>query len=880
MGKKTKKKPTSLSSSSSSSSSSNVVNNNNNNNNNNASLANSSSTSPLTQQQQQQQSNSSSKPSSSSSSSSSSSQDNNNNSNNNNNESNNNSIGGGFQLTSNEKQSMVQTIEKLRNFDYSHLWALSQVQPKPSMCALRLGNDEYYREKNRAAIDYYNTALALGGSNPLLIVTILINRSIAKLRVQDYKKSILDCTLALSIQPNCLKAYICRAYGYFFTKEFRKAFSDHFIAVHLTHPNLPLNQAMRLPSSILWNIVSAQRGNQMQPGGGVSDKMTMEKQSSDQPLTATSSSSSSSSKQKKKQPQQKEKEKETKKQEQETKNKKENGHQHQQQQQQHQQDLYSMPMPIPSHPNSSISFNHKEFQINWISDFNLLAIEEEPCRVHLLLNYTNKLIERGNNNSSNNSNQNNTKNSNSKNNKEQNQNNKELGVLIPAGDSFYNTNWSEFEEYHSQSKSNLSESLSSKQKLLGNTDFQSKNYLAALGHYTKAIKLNPTDPFYYSNRGITYIKLDRYLEAITDCSISIDVQSPTNKNIKAFLRRGAGYATIGDYASSVRDYRAALKIEPESLEVLVGLVKGLQQLEIQMKHKIQLNPTDANLQQSLKSIISELGILTTKINQAPPPPTPTPSLSNTTTPPLSSSSSTPAPTSQVQQQKKPTPTQPTTPNSTVVDTKVPTSTTTATATVTPTTTVPTPTPAPTSTTQTATATVVTNNNNNNTLPTGETNPKKQKTQPSPQQQTQPVVSSPTTSPTSTSPTTTNQPFTYIPPPPTPIPTPKVEITYYKATSNEEKDAQKKNIQFFSKLINKNIGDGDLALLGRAEAHILLGNYSNAVEDLKTAATLLFHSGRLNPDVHKRYLVLTTMIEANNNNKSTTTTTTASELLEI
>eukprot|EP01133_Synstelium_polycarpum_P014787 gene14787-17480_t len=365
--------------------------------------------------------------------------------------------------------------------------ALNPPPPNTALCAIRLGNNEYYLDKHRLAIEYYNTAIVLAAHNPPFIVSVLINRAISKLRIQEYKKSILDCTLALSMQPNCIKAYICRAYGYFFTKEFKKAFSDHYIATNLTPPNIPLKRAMRIShGSSLLSLNS----------------------NTDQPHH------------------------------------------------------YIVP---------------KGVHLEWLSDFSLLSIEEETSRMHLLINYTNNQIEK------------------TLKNKEKTGNT--IPSLIPSGESFYGTTWSEFEEYHSQSKSNISESLSSKQKLLGNSDFQSKNYLSALGHYTKAIKLNP-----------------EYLEAITDCSISIEKQPL--KAIKAYLRRGAGYSAIGDFWSAVKDFRTALKYEPESLEVLVGLSKTLRHIEQETKNKLLANPSDGQLAQSLKAITQEIFVLNSKIGSS------------------------------------------------------------------------------------------------------------------------------------------------------------------------------------------------------------------------------------------------------------------------
>eukprot|EP01132_Coremiostelium_polycephalum_P002057 gene2057-2536_t len=282
--------------------------------------------------------------------------------------------------------------------------------PQTAICAMRIGNNEYYKEHYKLAIEYYNSAITLSANNPSFILLVLINRSITKLRLQEYKKSILDSTLAISIQPHCIKAYICRSFGYFFTNDFKKAFSDHLIATNLTPSHITLQQVMKCAYG-------------------------------------------------------------------------------------------------------STFIHNPNFQESLISNPSLL--------------------------------------------------------------------------------SQKTESLASKQKLLGNADFQDKNYLAALGHYTKAIRLNP-----------------EYYEAITDCSISIEKQL---KQIKAYLRRGSSYTAIGDYRAAVNDFRTGLKYEPESVDLLDGLMKALRFIEQELRYKFLQDPKSDSLAQALKTICQEIQVLNSKI---------------------------------------------------------------------------------------------------------------------------------------------------------------------------------------------------------------------------------------------------------------------------
>lgn len=47
-------------------------------------------------------------------------------------------------------------------------------------------------------------------------------------------------------------------------------------------------------------------------------------------------------------------------------------------------------------------------------------------------------------------------------------------------------------------------------------------YLVALVHYSRAIKLHSKEAVFFSNRALVYLKLNRFYEAISDCTASID----------------------------------------------------------------------------------------------------------------------------------------------------------------------------------------------------------------------------------------------------------------------------------------------------------------------------------------------------------------------
>lgn len=129
------------------------------------------------------------------------------------------------------------------------------------------------------------------------------------------------------------------------------------------------------------------------------------------------------------------------------------------------------------------------------------------------------------------------------------------------------------------------------EKLAGNAAFKAQQYYTAVGHYSKAIWLNCRDGVYYSNRGMAYIKLGRWAEAITDCSVSL-VYGPS---VKAFLRRGTAWAAVGSYWLAIQDYKHALEYEPTNRDCIKGIDCALTTLGDQTRTMLVDDPNSEQL---------------------------------------------------------------------------------------------------------------------------------------------------------------------------------------------------------------------------------------------------------------------------------------------
>ena len=98
----------------------------------------------------------------------------------------------------------------------------------------------------------------------------------------------------------------------------------------------------------------------------------------------------------------------------------------------------------------------------------------------------------------------------------------------------------------------------------GNAKSFSGDLQGALEDANKAIGIDSEKQIYYNNRGYTLLKMKRYMEAISDFSISLKKEA----NQKAYSNRGFAYSLINLDTLAIDDYTNALKIVPNDAETL------------------------------------------------------------------------------------------------------------------------------------------------------------------------------------------------------------------------------------------------------------------------------------------------------------------------
>ncbi|KAK4697300.1 serine/threonine-protein phosphatase 5, partial [Lecanoromycetidae sp. Uapishka_2] len=100
-------------------------------------------------------------------------------------------------------------------------------------------------------------------------------------------------------------------------------------------------------------------------------------------------------------------------------------------------------------------------------------------------------------------------------------------------------------------------------KAKGNEYIACHEWLNAIEAYTKAIDLYDQDPTYYSNRAQANIKLEQYGYAIADATKAVELDS---KYIKGYYRRAIAYTAILKSREALKDWRTAVKLDPNNRE--------------------------------------------------------------------------------------------------------------------------------------------------------------------------------------------------------------------------------------------------------------------------------------------------------------------------
>eukprot|EP00672_Neobodo_designis_P027301 CAMPEP_0174839542 /NCGR_PEP_ID=MMETSP1114-20130205/8111_1 /TAXON_ID=312471 /ORGANISM="Neobodo designis, Strain CCAP 1951/1" /LENGTH=418 /DNA_ID=CAMNT_0016073667 /DNA_START=28 /DNA_END=1284 /DNA_ORIENTATION=+ len=120
-------------------------------------------------------------------------------------------------------------------------------------------------------------------------------------------------------------------------------------------------------------------------------------------------------------------------------------------------------------------------------------------------------------------------------------------------------------------------------KQKGNELVGQAKYTEAIGYYTKAIELNPSNHILFANRAAAYTHLKDYKSAIIDCEHCIALDESYTK---AYSRLGTALYYDGNYRRAVDAYTRACQLEPDNQDHKTRLE--------QAKEKADASPAPTN----------------------------------------------------------------------------------------------------------------------------------------------------------------------------------------------------------------------------------------------------------------------------------------------
>ncbi|KAJ3438249.1 heat shock protein sti1-like protein [Anaeramoeba flamelloides] len=115
----------------------------------------------------------------------------------------------------------------------------------------------------------------------------------------------------------------------------------------------------------------------------------------------------------------------------------------------------------------------------------------------------------------------------------------------------------------------------------GNRHFKNNDFPEAIKYYTEAIKRDPKNPIYYSNRAAAYTKLGSIPQAEKDCDYILENLDP--KFVKAYTRKGFLYLLKKQYNKAMKIYQDALEIDPKNKEASNGLTKTIKAIQLEQQ---------------------------------------------------------------------------------------------------------------------------------------------------------------------------------------------------------------------------------------------------------------------------------------------------------
>jgi len=152
------------------------------------------------------------------------------------------------------------------------------------------------------------------------------------------------------------------------------------------------------------------------------------------------------------------------------------------------------------------------------------------------------------------------------------------------------------------------------EKEKGNEAFKNGNNAEAIQRYSEAIKRDPKNPVYYSNRAAAYTRVAEYKLAEIDCDKCLSLDPSF---VKAYSRKGTSQYFLKQYHKCLETYDKGLKLDPDNQELIDGINRTLDAInkqqsgerdEASVKNAIQSDPELQEIlaDPAIQQILSEM----------------------------------------------------------------------------------------------------------------------------------------------------------------------------------------------------------------------------------------------------------------------------------
>jgi len=121
----------------------------------------------------------------------------------------------------------------------------------------------------------------------------------------------------------------------------------------------------------------------------------------------------------------------------------------------------------------------------------------------------------------------------------------------------------------------MNKQLATESKIKGNKAFQEKDYKTAIEHFTEAIKNDPTDHLFYSNRSACYANIQEYQKALEDGEQCVKLNPQW---ARGYSRKGLALFYLNRIEDAIKTYEEGLKIEPDNEQLKEALKDTKQKL--------------------------------------------------------------------------------------------------------------------------------------------------------------------------------------------------------------------------------------------------------------------------------------------------------------